>query len=56
MIKTDFDVGIIGDGPAGGGVAAYLAKAGNGCRVFESAPMPRPHIGEPLVPSSTRIF
>ncbi len=55
MVKTDFDVGIIGGAPAEGGMGAFL-KAGIGCGVFESEPFPRPHIGESLVPSSTRTF
>jgi 1H-pyrrole-2-carbonyl-[peptidyl-carrier protein] chlorinase len=54
--KTDFDVGIIGGGPAGSSMAAYLSKAGLSCVVFESALFPRPHVGESLVPSSTRVF
>jgi flavin-dependent dehydrogenase len=54
--KTDFDVGIIGGGPAGASMAAYLAKAGINCVVFESALFPREHVGESFVPSSTRVF
>ncbi len=54
--EPDFDVGIIGGGPAGGGLAAYLAKAGVKCVVFERELFPRPHVGESLVPSSTRVF
>jgi 1H-pyrrole-2-carbonyl-[peptidyl-carrier protein] chlorinase len=50
------DVGIIGGGPAGSGMAAYLAQAGIRCAVFEKELFPRPHVGESLVPSSTRIF
>ncbi len=53
---TDTDVGIIGGGPAGASMAAYLAKAGVKCVVFESEIFPRPHVGESLVPSSTRVF
>lgn len=53
---VDFDVGIIGGGPGGGGMAAYLAKAGVKCVVFERELFPRPHVGESLVPSSTRVF
>jgi FADH2 O2-dependent halogenase len=53
---TDFDVGIIGGGPAGSSMAAYLARAGVECVVFESELFPRPHVGESLVPSSTRVF
>lgn len=56
MTKTDFDVGIIGGGPAGSSMAAYLANAGIDCVVFESELFPRPHVGESLVPSSTRVF
>jgi flavin-dependent dehydrogenase len=54
--KPDFQVGIIGGGPAGASMAAYLAKAGVTCVVFESELFPRPHVGESLVPSSTRVF
>jgi flavin-dependent dehydrogenase len=52
----DFEVGIIGGGPAGSSMAAYLAKAGVKCVVFERELFPRPHVGESLVPSSTRVF
>jgi FADH2 O2-dependent halogenase len=55
-VKTDFDVGIVGGGPAGSSMAAYLAKAGINCVVFERELFPRPHVGESLVPSSTRVF
>lgn len=54
--KPDFEVGIVGGGPAGACVAAYLAKAGVSCVVFEGELFPRPHVGESLVPSSTRVF
>ena len=53
---ADTQVGIIGGGPAGASMAAYLAKAGVKCVVFESELFPRPHVGESLVPSSTRVF
>ena len=54
--RPDYDVGIIGGGPAGASLAAYLAKAGVKCVVFEREIFPRPHVGESLVPSSTRVF
>jgi len=54
--NTDFDVAIIGGGPAGSSMGAYLARAGVNCVVFERDIMPRPHVGESLVPSSNRIF
>jgi 1H-pyrrole-2-carbonyl-[peptidyl-carrier protein] chlorinase len=53
---VDFDVGIIGGGPAGSSMATYLARAGVRCVVFEKQLFPRPHVGESLVPSSTRVF
>lgn len=53
---NDFDVAIIGGGPAGGAMGAYLGKAGVRCIVLERALFPRPHVGESLVPSSTRVF
>src|ERR1700678_4619591 len=37
-------------------MGAYLAKAGVSCVVFERELFPRPHVGESLVPSSTRVF
>jgi 1H-pyrrole-2-carbonyl-[peptidyl-carrier protein] chlorinase len=52
----DYDVGIIGGGPGGGSLGAYLAKAGLRCAIFEKEKFPRPHVGESLVPSSTRVF
>jgi FADH2 O2-dependent halogenase len=54
--QFDFDIGIIGGGPGGAATAAYLAKAGLSCVLFERELFPRPHVGESLVPSSTRVF
>jgi FADH2 O2-dependent halogenase len=56
MSLVDFEVGIVGGGPAGAAMAAYLAKAGVSCVVFEREIFPREHVGESLVPSSTRVF
>ncbi|GHO82462.1 NAD(P)/FAD-dependent oxidoreductase [Dictyobacter formicarum] len=56
MTQLDFDIGIIGGGPAGAATASYLAQAGLSCVVFERDLFPRPHVGESLVPSSTRVF
>ena len=56
LTKPDFDVAIIGGGPAGGSMGAYLAKAGVNCVVFERELFPRPHVGESLVPSAMRVF
>jgi 1H-pyrrole-2-carbonyl-[peptidyl-carrier protein] chlorinase len=54
--KPDFDVIVIGGGPAGAAMGAYLGKAGVKCAVLERELFPRPHVGESLVPSSTRVF
>ena len=50
------DVVIIGGGPAGSTMGSYLSKAGINNVILESATHPRPHVGESLVPSTTRIF
>ncbi|TCO44751.1 NAD(P)/FAD-dependent oxidoreductase [Actinocrispum wychmicini] len=49
--EYDYDVGIIGGGPAGSTLASYLAKAGLSIAVFESEVFPREHVGESLVPA-----
>jgi FADH2 O2-dependent halogenase len=54
--KAEFDVAIIGGGPAGATIASYCAMAGVRCCVLERDVFPRFHIGESFVPSSTRIF
>jgi FADH2 O2-dependent halogenase len=47
---------IAGGGPAGSVLGAYLAAAGVPCTIFDSARHPRPHVGESLVPSTTRVL
>ena len=54
--KPDYDVVVIGGGPAGGSMGAYLGRAGVNVAVMERELMPREHVGESLVPSSTRVF
>lgn len=50
------DVVIIGGGPAGSAMGCYLSKAGVPNMIFEGANHPRPHVGESMVTSSTRVF
>ncbi len=55
-MKADYEVVIVGGGPAGSTAAAYLAKVGLSVAVFESEMFPRPHVGESLVPATTRVL
>ncbi len=50
------DVIIIGGGPAGSTLARYLSMAGIDNAIIEGANHPRPHVGESMVTSTTRIF
>jgi len=50
------DVIIIGGGPAGSAMGAFLSKAGITNVIIESSFHPRSHVGESMVTSSTRVF
>ncbi len=50
------DVVIVGGGPAGSAMGCYLSKAGIQNIIIEKANHPRPHVGESMVTSSTRVF
>ena len=52
----DYDVAIIGGGPAGSTAATLLSKAGRRVIVFEREKFPRFHIGESLLPFSMQTF
>ncbi len=52
----DPEVIIIGGGPAGSALGCYLSMAGVHNLIVESAHHPRPHVGESMVTSSTRVF
>ena len=47
---------IVGGGPAGSTLGCYLSMAGIDNLIVESAIHPRRHVGESLVPSTTRVF
>jgi ABC-type nitrate/sulfonate/bicarbonate transport system ATPase subunit/flavin-dependent dehydrogenase len=52
----DARVIIIGGGPAGSTLGAYLARAGIRNMILDQSVHPRAHVGESLVCSTTRIF
>jgi 1H-pyrrole-2-carbonyl-[peptidyl-carrier protein] chlorinase len=56
MSDIDFDIGIIGGGPAGSTIASYLSQAGLSCVILESSLFPRPHVGESLIPATTPVL
>lgn len=55
-MDLNFDVIIIGGGPAGSSAAIHLRKAGINVAVFEKEIFPRPHVGESLVPFCFDLF
>ena len=52
----DADVIVVGGGPAGAVLGAYLAQAGVDHLILDKAVHPRPHVGESLLCSTTRVF
>jgi halogenation protein CepH len=54
--RTDWDVIVIGGGPAGSTAAALLAKQGFRVVLSEKATYPRFHIGESLLPGTWAIW
>ncbi len=54
--SNQYDVAVIGGGPGGAALAAFLARRGRRCVVFEQSAFPRYHIGESLVPHTHGIL
>jgi flavin-dependent dehydrogenase len=52
MSKSDYDVVIVGGGPAGSTAAAFLSRSGHRVLVLEKEQFPRFQIGESLLPFS----
>ncbi len=55
-MSSDYDVAIIGGGPAGSTAATLLSRAGHKVVVLERDKFPRFHIGESLLPFTVSAF
>jgi flavin-dependent dehydrogenase len=55
-VNTDYDVIVIGGGPAGSTVASLLAREGRKVVLFEKERFPRHHIGESLMTDTYFTF
>lgn len=49
-VEKNYDVVVIGGGPAGSSMATYLRQLGHTVAVFEKDRFPRHHVGESLIP------
>lgn len=54
--ENQYDVVVIGGGPAGATVATLLQQRGHRCLILESTEFPRYHIGESLIPHTYGTF
>jgi flavin-dependent dehydrogenase len=55
-MKRDFEVAIIGGGPAGSAAGTFLAKNGRSVVIIEKEKFPRFHIGESMLPTSSETL
>jgi flavin-dependent dehydrogenase len=56
MIRSEYDVVVIGGGPAGSTVSTLVAQRGHSVGLFERETFPRFHIGESLIPETYWVF
>lgn len=56
QLNNEFDVAVIGGGPAGTTLATLLQRQEHRCVVLENTPFPRYHIGESLIPHTYGTF
>ncbi|MGB3968328.1 MAG: ATP-binding cassette domain-containing protein [Planctomycetota bacterium] len=54
--RREAEVVIVGGGPAGAILGAYLARAGVRTTIVDKSVHPRRHVGESLICSTTRVF
>jgi len=56
IFNTEYECVVMGGGPAGSTVAALVAEAGFSTLLVERETMPRPHVGESLMPETYWVF
>jgi flavin-dependent dehydrogenase len=54
--KLNYDVAVIGGGPAGAALATFLSRQGHECLILNNSEFPRYHIGESLIPNTYGVL